>query len=210
MASARVYSVQPDFPVSDIVSVEADVTAGTLYAFAVVGLPDKAVEEARDRLSAAIKHSGFTSPKQYNHKIVISLAPADVKKEWPVFDLPMALSSLLATEDISFDPAETLFLGELGLDGTLRPVKGVLAASLAAKANGFSSIVLPETNAREAALVEGVSVYGAKTLTDVIAHVTGESLIPKTLREHVSAGARVSATDMSDIAGQETAKRGIE
>src|SRR3989344_4361601 len=147
MASARVYSVQPDFPVSDIVSVEADVTAGTLYAFAVVGLPDKAVEEARDRLSAAIKHSGFTSPKQYNHKIVISLAPADVKKEGPVFDLPMALSYLLATEEISFDPAGTVCAGELGLDGTLRPVKGALAAALGAKERGFSAIILPRENA---------------------------------------------------------------
>ena len=132
MAFARVQSVQPNFPESEHVTVEADLSRG-LYSFAVVGLAGKAVEEARDRMSAAIKHSGFPSPKSHNHKVVISLAPADVKKEGTVFDLPMALAYLLAAEEITFDPKKIIFIGELALDGSLRPVKGALAAALKTK-----------------------------------------------------------------------------
>lgn len=210
MAFARVFGVQPNFPTADIVSVECDVTEKTLYAFSVVGLPDKAVTEARDRMAAAIKQSGLTSPKKYNHKVVISLAPADVKKEGPLYDLPMALSYLLAKGDISFDATKILFLGELGLDGTLRGVKGALPAALAAKARGFSALVLPKGNATEAALVDGIHVYGAATLLDVLSHLNGKKKIKET--QHTSSmGEFVAAlVDMSDIAGQETAKRGME
>src|SRR3989344_1574191 len=109
---ARVFSIQPAFPSSDLITVEADLSRG-LYSFAVVGLPDKSVEEARDRISSAIKHTGFRSPKSKNHKVVISLAPANVKKEGNVFDLPMALAYLLAAEEISFDPKKIIFMGEL-------------------------------------------------------------------------------------------------
>src|SRR3989338_6350336 len=138
---ARVFSIQPAFPTSALVTVETDVTKKTLYAFSVVGLPDKAVEEARDRISAAIKHSGFRSPKTHNQKIVISLAPAGVKKEGAVFDLPMALSYLLSAEEISFDPSRVAFLGELALDGSMRPIRGALPATLSAKEKGFRAIV---------------------------------------------------------------------
>jgi magnesium chelatase family protein len=155
------------------VTVEADLSRG-LYSFAVVGLPGKAVEEARDRMSAAIKHSGFQSPKSHNHKVVISLAPADLKKEGTVFDLPMALAYLLSSEDISFDPKGVVFMGELGLDGSLRPIKGVLAATLKAHKEGMHAIVVPEENAKEAALVDGIRVYGAKNLKMVIDHITGK------------------------------------
>jgi magnesium chelatase family protein len=210
MAFARVYSVQPNFPHSTIVSVEADVTKKGLYAFAIVGLPDKAVEEAKDRISSAIKHSDFDSPKTQNHKVVISLAPADIKKEGPVFDLAMALSYLLAAEDISFAPEGALFLGELGLNGALHPIKGALAATLGAKERGFSSIIVPRENALEAALVEGVMVYGASTLAEVIAHAVGNKKIKATPHEKPKAHGVVTNVDMADIAGQETAKRGIE
>ena len=175
MAFARVYSIQPGFPSSEPVTVEADLSRG-LYSFTVVGLPGKAVEEARDRMSAAIKHSGFDSPKSKNRKVVISLAPADVKKEGTVFDLPMALSYLLAAEELSFDPTGVVFLGELGLDGTLRPVKGILPAVLAAKSKGFHAVVVPKENAEEAALVSGINVFGAGSLSDVIAHVANNRL----------------------------------
>lgn len=210
MAFARVYSVQPNFPLSTIVSVETDVTKRGLYAFTIVGLPDKAVEEAKDRISSAIKHSDFDSPKTQNHKVVISLAPADVKKEGPVFDLAMALSYLLAAEEISFDPKGILFLGELALDGTLRPIKGALAAALAAKENGFSSLILPSENQQEAALVEGVTVYGARDLAQVVEHLAGKIKIKITPREKPEVHGMVTAVDMADIAGQETAKRGVE
>jgi magnesium chelatase family protein len=210
MAFARVFSVQPNFPESDIVSVETDVTERTLYAFSVVGLPDKAVQEARDRISAAIKQSGYESPKKHNHKVVISLAPADTKKEGPTFDLPMALSYLLSKNEIAFDPTSILFIGELGLDGTLRGVKGALAAALAARKGKFTSILLPRENAREAALVEGIIVIGADTLSEVVDHLTKKKPIAPHEYAAPASNAVTFAVDLADIAGQETAKRGME
>lgn len=206
---ARVCSIQPGFPTSSQINVEADVSRG-LYSFAVVGLASKAVEEARDRISSAIKHSGFTSPKGHNHKVVISLAPADVKKERAVFDLPMALTYLLSAEEISFDPTRTVFLGELGLDGTLRPLHGVLSATIAAKNFGFSEIVVPKENAEEASLIEDIHVVGAETLSEVINHMTKHKLIAYTPHTDHAQTPPSPHIDMSDIRGQETAKRGLE
>lgn len=210
MAFARVFSIQPNFPSAETIAVETDVTERTLYAFSIVGLPDKAVQEARDRLSAAIKQSGFPSPKKQNQKIVISLAPADTKKEGSVFDLAMALSYLLSKKEVLFDPEKIVFLGELSLDGTLRPIKGVLSAALHAKKDGFSTMVLPKENAEEAALVEGIDVYGATTLLDVVGHVTGKKKLARTPHAIPRSDYFSPATDIADIAGQETAKRGIE
>lgn len=208
---ARVASVQAGFPQSEIVTVETDVTEGTLYAFSVVGLPDKAVEEARDRMASAIKHSGFKSPKQHNHKIVISLAPAETKKEGAAFDLPMALSYLLSAEEIRFDPEDGVFLGELALDGTLRGIRGALPAALAAKRSGFRTMIVPAANADEAALVDGISVFGASSLKEVIAHVVGEKPLRETPHHRGSDdAATIAAVDLADIKGQETAKRGLE
>src|SRR3954465_15237275 len=120
MSFSKVYSAQVHLTQATIISIETDLSKG-LHSFAIVGLPDKAVEESRDRVSAAIKNSGFISPKTKNKKVVMSLAPADLRKEGPAFDLPMALAYLLATQDIRFDPELKLFLGELALDGRLRP-----------------------------------------------------------------------------------------
>src|SRR5258706_4740709 len=112
MCLSKTYSAQVNLLIATIISVEADIGRG-LYQFSIVGLADKAVEESRDRVSAAIKNSGFKSPKNKNQKVVISLAPAGVKKEGSNFDLPVALSYLLASEEIDFDPEKKLFLGEL-------------------------------------------------------------------------------------------------
>lgn len=114
MSFSKVYSAQVHLLSVVPVSVETDISKG-LYAFSIVGLPDKAVEEARDRVSAAIKNSGFTSPKSKNQKIVISLAPADLKKEGPSFDLAIAMSYLLACEEVSFVPDKKIFLGNFRL-----------------------------------------------------------------------------------------------
>jgi magnesium chelatase family protein len=170
MNYARTYGAQTFLLSPQLVSVEADLSRG-LHSFSVVGLPDKAVEEARDRVSAAIKHAGFTSPKSHNKKIVISLAPADLKKEGPLFDLPIALAYLLASGDIKFNPEGLLFIGELSLDGHLRGVRGVLPLISFAKEQGFKAVFVPKENAVEAALVDGITIYGADTLRDVIAHV---------------------------------------
>src|SRR3989344_1630976 len=130
---AKVYSAQTNLLKAHVVSVEVDITKKTLQAFSIVGLPDKAVEEARDRVSAAIKNSGFTSPKQANQKVIASLAPADIKKEGPLFDVALALCFLLADQKITFDPDKKLFLGELALDGGIRKVRGVLPLVMEAK-----------------------------------------------------------------------------
>jgi len=208
MAFARVYSVQPQFPDAPLVTIEADLSRG-LYAFTVVGLAGKAVEEARDRISSAIKYSGFNSPKSKNHKVVISLAPADIKKEGPVFDLPMALAYLLGSEEVSCTVDGILFLGELGLDGTLRPIRGALPAALAAREHSFHTVIVPKENAQEASRVQGITVYGMSTLKEVVDHVTGVTQhIP--VQKEDAERAEYTGIDMSDIAGQETAKRGIE
>src|SRR3990167_10770790 len=155
MSFSKVYSAQVNLLSGVIVTVEVDLTRGTLHAFNVVGLPDKAVDESKDRVSGAIKNSGFKSPKAQNQKIVVSLSPADLKKEGPFFDLPIALAYMQAAGDIKFNPEKKIFLGELGLDGTLRRIRGALPLTEAAKKKGFEEIYLPKENAVEAALVEG-------------------------------------------------------
>lgn len=212
MHFARVYGAQPALPHAHLVSVEADLARG-LHAFSVVGLPDKAVEEARDRVASAIKNSGLTSPKATNKKIVISLAPAELKKEGSAFDLPVALSYLLAAGDLSFDPERKLFAGELALDGSVRPIRGALSIALMAREEGIHEIFIPEANADEAALVSGIVVYPVKTLIDIIGHLNPEQEF--TLMRHMSSPYRADAGrhythSLSDIRGQESAKRGLE
>ncbi len=207
---ARIICAQPAIPEAHIVHVEADVSRG-LHAFAIVGLPDKAVEEARDRISAAIKHSGFASPKSTNKKIVISLAPAALKKEGAAFDVAIALAYLLAEEEITFDPTHTLFAGELSLDGTLRPISGVLSMTLAARSHGCTQIIVPIENAIEAALVDGIDVYGFTTLSEIITHLIDKEahspITPHTMPERTPGEGSVS---LEEIRGQEHAKRALE
>ncbi len=233
MSFAKVSSAQANLVRATIISVEVDLSKG-LHAFAIVGLPDKGVEESKDRICAAIKNSGFTSPKSKNQKVVISLAPADIKKEGPSFDVPMALAYLLASDEIRFDPDKKLFLGELSLDGELRPVSGVLPLAREASLAGFTEIYVPEANAREAALISTITVYGVKTLRDLIRHInekksaqnedqqmgeSSEEMGEKVLRikrlavqppTKIIKAPRVPDVDFSDIHGQEGAKRGLE
>lgn len=171
MSFSRVYSAQTHLLQGKIVTVEVDISKNTLHAFTLVGLPDKAVEESKDRMSSALKNSGFTSPKNQNQKIVISLSPADLKKEGPYFDVAIALAYLLSAEEINFEPKEKIFLGELSLNGELQSIKGVLPLTEQAKKMGFKEIFLPLSNAKEAALVDGITVYGAQTLKEIINHI---------------------------------------
>lgn len=167
MSFAKTHSGQFYFLKGQIIDIEVDLSRG-LHSFSIVGLPDKAVEEARDRISAAIKNSGFISPKQKNHRVVISLAPAHVRKEGTHFDLALAVGYLLASDDISFDPAGKIFVGELSLDGKLRKVRGVLAITIEARQAGFSEIFVPKENVGEAKLVEGISVVGISSLRELV------------------------------------------
>lgn len=208
MNFSRIYSAQTSLLNARTVSVETDISRG-LYAFAIVGLPDKAVEEARDRVSAAIKNSGFTSPKSKNQKIVISLAPASEKKEGTAFDLAIALSYLLGAEEISFNPEKKLFLGELSLDGGLQGVRGILPVARFAEGEGYTELFVPKKNAPEAALIDGVHVYGADSLREVIDHLEGKTLIARTPTTAVSSRKEKSLIDFADVRGQERAKRGL-
>ena len=164
MSVANVTTIQPHVLSGTVVVIEADISRG-LHSFSIVGLAGKAIDESKDRISSAIKHSGFTSPKSKNHKITISLSPADVKKDGPLFDLPIALAYLIAAEEIVVDVTQYIFIGELGLDGSLRKVRGVLNCILTAKEAGYQFVVVPKENVAEAALVEGISVYGASSLS---------------------------------------------
>jgi len=212
MSFAKVYSAQTSYLEAHIIDIEVDLSKG-LHSFSIVGLPGKAVEESRDRVSAAVKNSGFKSPKNKNQKVIISLAPADIKKEGPAFDLGIALAYLLATKDISFDPTGLLFLGELSLDGELRPIHGILPLIKKAKQVGFKEVFVPKENAKEAALIEGIDVYSATTLLEVITHLDTEhkehTLLPKQPKTEIQYDIPESLIDFGDIRAQESAKRGL-
>ncbi len=217
MSFAKAYSAQVNLLKGVIVTIEVDLSKG-LHAFSVVGLPDKAVDESKDRVSGAIKNSGLKSPKAKNQKIVVSLSPADLKKEGPFFDLAIAVAYMLACGDIKFDSEKKIFLGELGLDGTLRSIRGAFPHNEEAKRRGFEEIYLPHENAEEAALVEGIKVFGAKNLKEVMRHLDipprGSDKVPKkilpTPKTKINYAREIRSGDFSDIRGQETAKRGLE
>lgn len=212
MSYAKIHSAQASLLKPYIVDVEADLSRG-LNSFSIVGLGDKAVEEAKDRISAAVKNSGFESPKSKNHKVVISLAPAEVRKEGSGLDVAIALSYLLASGDILFDSKDKIFLGELSLDGSLRSVKGALAFARKAKEKGFREIYLPTENAPEAALVDGIAVFGAETLVEIINHVAHDTDINQKLKQEKKKeikNLRNISLDLADIKGQESAKRALE
>ena len=211
MGLSKVYSAQVSLLNAHIVSVEADIARG-LYQFSVVGLPDKAVEESRDRVGAAVKNSGFSAPKQKNHKITISLAPAELKKEGPAFDLPIALSYLLASKEILFDPEKKLFVGELSLSGEVRGVRGVLSIAKEAKAKKFEEIYVPEENAGEAALVGGINVFGVSTLRDLASHFKKDPQSKKIKNRPITKiiyAKPETSLDFQDIKGQTFAKQGL-
>ena len=194
----------------EIIDVEIDLSQG-LHHFSIVGLPDKAVEESKDRISAAIKNSGLESPRKGNKRITVSLAPANIKKEGPVFDLAIALSFLLASGQTNFSTENKIFLGELGLDGEIHPIKGALNLAKIAKENNFKEIYLPKQNAEEAALMRGISIYGTNSLGELLRHLQKEELIKQQPETAVRFENNLKhLLDFSDIKGQETAKRGLE
>ena len=193
-----------------LVEVEVDVTARGLPFFSTVGLPDAAVKESKDRVKAALKNNGFDFPLK---QIVINLAPAGVKKEGSSFDLPIAVGIIAAEgllEQASLDGY--LLAGELSLDGRIKPVRGVLPMAVMAKEKGLKGMVLPKDNAREAAVVDGVPVYGADTLVDVVEFLRGEKAI-EPWRVDVDALFEKSSRymeDFSEVKGQEHVKRALE
>ena len=191
-----------------LVEVEVDVARGGLFKFVLVGLPDAAVKESAERVAVALRSQGYRMP---NTRVLVNLAPADVRKEGPSFDLPIALGVLAAHGQIPAEPLkEFLVTGELSLEGTLRPVAGVLPMALAARQAGKRGILLPEENAREAAIVRGLEVYPVRTVREAVAALSGEGT-PFTAED-------VTATlqdptweiDFADVRGQEHVKRALE
>ncbi len=189
-----------------IVIAEADFSGG-IPAFDIVGLPDTAVKEAKERVKAAIRNSEFEFPAK---KAVINLAPADLKKEGSQFDLPIAIAVLAGTGQLRCDIADFVFLGELGLSGELRSVNGILPAVIGAKDEGMKKFIVPFDNKDEAALVDGVEIYGAKNLAEVYMHLTGEKRIDVTPTQVIDEESVLFDFDFSEVKGQEKLRRGIE
>ncbi|MBU0476442.1 YifB family Mg chelatase-like AAA ATPase [Patescibacteria group bacterium] len=195
---------------AQIIEVETETSYG-LRRFEIVGLPDKAVQESRERVGAAIKSSGFSSPYQRPVRVLVSLAPADLKKEGSLYDLPIALGYLLASGQTKFEPQDKIALGELALDGKLRTVKGVLSLALAAKRKGFSEIILPKANAPEAALVKSLKVIGAESLKEVVNYLEKrKEILPFEIKIEDFLEKPNYPVDLAWIKGQQSAKRALE
>ena len=196
-----------------IVEVECDLSPG-LFNFSIVGLPDTAVKESKDRVSSALKNSGASPPSRRNKRVTVNLAPADLKKEGPAYDLPIALGYLLVSEQTKFDPEKKLFTGELALDGNLRPVDGVLSIAIEAKNRGFKTLFVPKTNAAEAALVKDIEVIGAANLIELLEHLENKKLIAPYQNSEINlspaGGEEEPEIDLALIRGQEKAKRVLE
>ncbi|ASC70072.1 Competence protein related to magnesium-chelatase ChlI subunit [Halomicronema hongdechloris C2206] len=191
------------------VGVEVDLSGG-LPGVVVVGLPDAAVQESRERVKAAIKNAGFPFPMR---KVVINLTPADLRKEGPIYDLPISVGILAAAEQVSSDLlGDVLFLGELSLDGSLRPVAGVLPIAAAAPSLGIRALVVPLDNAQEAAVVPGLTVYGLKDLAEVAEFLQApQRLTPVRLDSQRELTRVQGATlDLKDVKGQAHARRALE
>jgi magnesium chelatase family protein len=190
------------------IDVEVDVAKMSFPAFTVVGLPDKAIDEAKERVRSALKNSGAEFPQ---HRITVNLAPADLPKNGPAFDLPIALGLLIASEQITDTVANAWFVGELSLDGSIRPVNGVLAIATLAAAQGATSLFVPGQNATEATLVPGLNVYGLQTLHQLLLHLNGSKLLLPEPSTHIAAQPAISSdNNFEDIIGQEQAKRALE
>jgi magnesium chelatase family protein len=191
-----------------LVEVEVDILPG-LPKVIIVGLPDAAVEESSERVRSAIRNSGGDFPMR---RIVVNLAPADLKKAGPAYDLSIAIGILLSSEQVSADVSDTMFLGELSLDGSLRHTNGILPLVALARDEGIPNVIVPEADAKEAALIEDINIIPVASLVKLVSHLRGETVIPPFKNDgNISAVTPlVNYTDLSDIKGQEHVKRALE
>ncbi len=204
---SRVYSCAVVGLDGVVVEVEVD-TAGGLPRVIIVGMPDAAVQESRERVQAAVRNSGHPFPRK---KVTVNLAPASVRKAGPAYDLPIAIGVLLATRFLPPQSVEsTMILGELSLDGTVRHVRGVLPMAATARENGFERVIVPEVDAVEAALIPGLEVLPASSLVDVIGHLQGLNTIDPVPFKAPAFELPKTQTDFSEIKGQEHVKRALE
>jgi magnesium chelatase family protein len=208
-AVPKLFSAELDGIAAELIEVEADLNVG-LHSFNIVGLADKALSEAKERVNSALKNSGIKPPTKENRKITINLAPADVKKIGSRFDLPIALAYLLASEQLkNFDASDKMFLGELSLDGTLRPVSGVLNAALLAERKGMREIFVPAENAAEAAILQNISVIPIGHLKEIIGHLEETKKIPPQAKTDLKSPHQAVSVKLGEIRGQAAAKRAL-
>ena len=217
MALARVLSCAVVGLEGSLVEVEVDVSRAALPVIQIVGLPDAAVNESKERVRSAIRNSGGTVPSPT--RIIINLAPADLRKEGPAYDLPIALGIMAATDQINADLNHTVFLGELSLDGGLRHTTGVLSMVALAKEQGLKRVYVPAEDAAEASLIEGIEVLPVTTLRQLVMHLNGHPLAADAIvpyvaeppgEEEADGHQGHQAVDMRDIKGQEHVKRALE
>ena len=192
------------------ITVETSVEQGMYYY--MVGLPDNAVKESQHRVATAIKHVGLKMPRQ---KIVINLAPADIKKEGSAYDLTIAMGILAASNQVENieELSEYIIMGELSLDGSIQPIKGALPISIQARKEKYKGIILPKQNAREAAIVNNIEAYGAENLMEVVDFFNGNKTMKQVIvdtREEFAANIQKSDYDFADVKGQENIKRAME
>ena len=191
------------------ITVETDVSRG--IRFNLVGLPDNAVKESQQRIDSALRFIGYRIPGK---KVVINMAPADIRKEGSAYDLPIAIGILAASEQfIAIDLGNYVMMGELSLDGGLQPVKGILSIAIRAREEGFEGFILPKQNAREAAVVDKLKIYGVETLKEVIDFLSGKLIIEQTIidtREEFKTKVSNYDIDFADVKGQENVKRALE
>lgn len=191
------------------ITIEVDLSPG-LHIFSIVGLADKEIQESRERIASAVKHVGARPPHKESQRVIINLAPADLKKEGPAFDVPIALGFLLASGQARFDPAKKMFIGELGLDGAVKPVKGALPIAAAAKNLGYEMLFLPKGNGTEASLIEGITIFEVENLKELLQLLEGTAKkdpFAAPMREQKE---KEWDYDLAHIRGQETAKRALE
>ncbi len=211
MSYSHVWSAQPGALKAQTIKVEIDVSVG-LYNFLIVGLANKEVDEAKDRVATAIKNSDIPSPKSENRKIVASLSPAHVRKEGTHFDLPIAVAYLLSTKQILEQKTKQMFVGELALSGEVLPVNGVLSIAMLAKAEGFIELYVPHKNKDEASLVDGIEIYPVKNLKQLVTHLKNEEKIeiePFKEKINTDENKKIENNPFDYIIGQEVAKRAL-
>ena len=179
------------------IEIEADLSFG-FAAFDIVGLPDAAVKESRDRVRSAMKNCGFDFP---DTRLVLNLAPADIKKEGPLYDLPILIAVLKATRNLSANTDDSAFIGELSLSGELRSINGVLPMAIAARELGLKKLYVPAANANEGAVVEGIEVYGVHDVFELLDHLSGRNRMLPTVFEPMENSVQ-TALDFSQVKGQ--------
>lgn len=206
---AKIYAAAVQGVGATLITIEAKQSMGV--RFYLVGLPDNAVKESRERIMSALQHNKIPTPKK---QVVINMAPADIKKEGASYDLPLAIGILAANETVKTDLLEQyIIMGELSLDGSLHPVKGVLPIAIMAKERGFKGCILPKENCREAAVIEDLEVFGAENLVEVIDFLNGVGELDRVtvdLDKEFNSQTETFDIDFSDVKGQDSVKRAME